>query len=120
MGQILAGVSLLCGVPHIGVVEARGPVRLVALRADAFVTMEASKQSPVQGLASKLVSMLIRSTLDHVECSLPVALNAQPQIRLAPTDALHAEQLKFTWLVRERDENNGGWEHSIALNGRLT
>ena len=48
VGQILGDVSLLCGAPHIGVVEARGPVRLAAVRADAFVTMEALKQSSAQ------------------------------------------------------------------------
>ena len=58
-----------------------------------------------QGLATKLVEMLIHSTLEHVDVSLPVALGAHPQIRhtldhSCPSASLTSEQLKFTWFVK--------------------
>jgi hypothetical protein len=58
----------------------------------------------LQGLATKLVEMLIRSTLEHLDVSLPVALGAQPQVRHtlhtgSPAAALSSEQLKFTWFA---------------------
>lgn len=59
----------------------------------------------IQGLATKLVEMLIRATLEHVNVSLPVALGAQPQIRHtldadSPSTTLASEKLKFTWFVK--------------------
>lgn len=59
-------MSLLCGVPHIGVLECCGPVVLATLGSDAFIKMEALHHSSTQGLAVKLVTMIINTAIDKV------------------------------------------------------